>query len=230
MHAGPSAPRRKANVSSWRAGLTLVEVLVCLMLLSLLAAAVFPVVTQRVARGEPVRARDDLAAIGEAIERFHRDLEGHVPADLGHLVAPLDSTDRTVAASGVLTPYTTEAASRWAGPYLAAPAMEGVGWITGFGVPIHHELVLFDSVASVPSDGADSRADGGEIHLAVRVGRPGRRLTAAQFEAIDNAIDGPGFPSGSGQGTSWTSGRFRFHESSSPGHGIAYFLALPLDR
>ena len=229
MHSGQFTPRRETNVYRWRAGLTLVEVLVCLMLLSLLAAAVFPVVTQRVARAEPLRARDDLTAIALAMERFRDDLDGHLPVDLGQLLARPDSADRAIEAPGVLVRYTPEVAGRWSGPYLANPTGDGAGRITGFDVPIHHEMVLFDALASVPDGATAYSADSDEIHLAVVLGRPGRHLTAAQFEAIDDAIDGHGSPSGPGQGTSWTSGRLRFHETASPGHGVAYFLAIPLD-
>src|SRR5690606_10445462 len=119
-----------------------IEVLVCLMLLSLLAAAVFPVVTRRADREEPRRVAEDLSALGAAVERFAGDLDGALPSDLEDLAARPDRTDGAMHSSGLVA-YTEEQVQRWKGPYFAAPLTDGVALATGFDVPIQHDLVRF---------------------------------------------------------------------------------------
>ena len=72
-----------------RDGFTLIEVLVTLLLLSLLAAAVFPVITQQVSRGEPVKASQDLSSIRTGIETFSLNVRPSYPGDLDDLIAPI---------------------------------------------------------------------------------------------------------------------------------------------
>ena len=76
-----------------RDGFTLIEVLVTLLLLSLLAAAVFPVITQQVSRGEPVKASQDLSSIRTGIETFSLNVRPSYPGDLDDLIAPITTGD-----------------------------------------------------------------------------------------------------------------------------------------
>lgn len=230
MHPAPRVRLGPTGVLRQSDGLTLIEVLVCFMLLSLLAAAVFPVVTQRVARGEPVRARDDLSAIAVALERFSADLDNHLPADLGALNAPIDTADRALLPSGERMGYSDAALAAWNGPYLHHRAGQAGGWSTGFGVPIRAKLIAYDARAnlSAASAGFDSMA--AEVHAAVEIGTAGRPLTVAQFEAINDLVDGTDEPDGPGPGGSWTSGRLRFGSSGAEADSVGYFLAVPLRR
>src|SRR5690606_25381907 len=92
MYRSPPLSPSSVLAAPTRAGVTLIEVLVCLMLLSLLAAAVFPVVTRRADREEPRRVAEDLSALGAAVERFAGDLDGALPSDLEDLAARPDRT------------------------------------------------------------------------------------------------------------------------------------------
>ena len=210
-------------------GLTLIEVLVSLLLLSLLAAAVFPVVTERVGQREPVRAGQSLAAVGEAIERFSADLGGVLPEDLDDLVNRLDARDRHYQDSGVLRSYDEAMLELWDGPYLDVPLGDGGALVTGFDLPIQDDLVLFDMRTGAPL-AEDAEIAAGSILLALRLGRPGRLLTEAQFKAIKEVIDGTGERTGPGTAGSWQQGRFRYEPASDGTGGVGYYLTLPLSR
>jgi len=207
----------------------LIEVLVCLMLLSLLAAAVFPVVTRRAGGEESRRVAEDLSALGAAVDRFVSDLDGALPSDLEDLAARPDQGDGAMD-SGGLVAYTEEQVRRWRGPYFAAPLTDGVALATGFDVPIQHDLVRFDGAANAPLADDDSGSAGKSIYLAVRLGRRGRELTAAQFEAINDLIDGQFERDGPGEGTSWSRGRFRYEPADGGVGGIGYYLTVPIER
>lgn len=211
-------------------GFTLIEVLVCLMLLSLLAAAVFPVVTQRVGRVEPARAAQQLGAVRAAIESFGQDLEGTLPDDLEDLSTRPDAGDLWVLPRGGRRSYDEGRIRRWAGPYLDSTMPDGGAIATGFEVPIHDDLVPFDGRANAPTGARVEAVRGDSLFLAVRLGRAGRQLTVAQFEAINDLVDGPGELDGPGARTSWNRGRFRFEQAPGVAAGVGYYLAVPLGK
>lgn len=230
MHPAPRDRSGPTGVLRSSGGLTLIEVLVCFILLSLLAAAVFPVVTRRVARGEPDRARDDLAAIATALERFAYDHDGVVPADLDALLAPIDPADGALGRSGQRVPYPEASFAAWDGPYLQLRDGESGLRVTGFGVPIRAELVAFESEANLPADAAGFDSLAAEMYGAVAIGTAGRPLTVGQFEAINDLVDGVDEPDGLGPAGSWKSGRLRLSPTDSGSQNVAYFLAAPLRR
>lgn len=211
-------------------GFTLIEVLVMLLLVSLLAAAVFPVVTRRVSRGEPVRAAHDLGRLRAAIEAFGQDFGGVHAGRLEHLVTSVSTADVAIRRATEAVGFTAADSSRWAGPYLESPVGDGAAAITGFDVPIRAEFTRFDSMHSAPSGATGFRADGRGLFVAVRLGAPGRQLTAAQFEAINDIVDGEAERDGPGSNTSWSLGRLRFDNSLAPADSIAYYLAVPLEK
>lgn len=230
MSRSAPASRPTGRRFTARDGFTLIEVLVCLMLLSLLAAAVFPVVTQRVGRAEPVRAAQQLDAIRKALESFRGDLEGTLPGDIEDLSSRPDADDRWVQPTGGRRSYDEMRIRGWEGPYLETPFPDGGTIATGFDVPIHDDLLPFDERVNAPA-GVRVEADGGDsLFLAVRLGRAGRQLTAAQFEAINDLIDGPAEIDGPGPGSSWNRGRFRFEQARGAMGGVGYYLAAPLRR
>lgn len=224
----PATPSRPLRAASDQAGVTLVEILVCLMLVALLAAAVFPVVTQRVGRDEPLRVARALSGIAEGVEAFGRDLGGALPGDLEDLVAPVGRGDRMMSGSREWEPVSDNDSRRWKGPYIEAAIADGGSLLTGFGVPIGDDLLQFDARANAPfgSGGYDSGSP--TLFLALEIGSAGRQLTSWQFEAINDLIDGSGEPDGPGIGTSWSLGRIRFDNSRVVADTIAYFLAVPL--
>lgn len=213
-----------------RAGITLIEVLVSLMLLSLLAAAVFPVVTQRVSRGEPLRASQELGGVAAAIAAFGGDMQDVLPADLDDLVAPVNTSDRGLRRSGEWEPFRSSELQQWKGPYLDAALVDGGSLTTGFGVPIHDDFIRFDAVNSAPSGAPRFDLDGAGLYVALRIGSAGRQLTVSQFEAINDLVDGPGEPDGPGANHSWTMGMLRFDNSLIAADTIAYYLAAPATR
>ena len=215
--------------SGW-GGFTLIEVLVMLLLVSLLAAAVFPVVTRRVTRVEPVRAAHDLALLRTALDAFAADLGEAQAAEVAQLLSPVSTASRAIRRSGEGLAFTAADSARWAGPYLDPAALSGGSLLTGFEVPIRREFTRFDARRSLPYGSEGFRADADGVFLAIRVGSAGRHLTAAQFEAINDLVDGEEESDGPGASSSWTLGRFRFDDSLQPGDSIAYYLAVPLDR
>ena len=213
-----------------RHGFTLIEVLVMLLLLSLLSAAVFPVITQRVSRGEPVKAAQDLAVIRAGIEAFSRSVRPSYPGGLDDLIVPVTTADAAIRRMRDAEGFTSSDSARWSGPYIDPTTLVGGRVISGFGAPIRDEFIRFDATNSVPSGSSAFQADGSSLFVAVQVGTPGTQLSAAQFEAINDLIDGEGEPNGPGAGTSWSLGKLRFDNSLVAADTIAYYLAVPIER
>lgn len=211
-------------------GFTLIEVLVMLLLVSLLAAAVFPVVTQRVSRVEPARAADHLGKLRMGIEAFAQDVEGAHAGDLRQLLSPVSSADAAIRRASQVQAFSAADSAGWRGPYLDVAEFAGGTLLTGFQVPIRREFTRFDSVHNAPAGSAGYQDGGSGLFVAVRVGSQGRQLTAAQFEAINDLVDGEAERDGPGANSSWTLGRLRFDNSLQPADSIAYYLAVPLDR
>src|SRR5690606_8270347 len=138
-------------------------------------------------------------------------------------------TDSGVVGNSGRVVFDSAAVARWQGPYLDRSVASGAVIMTGFGVPLRDRFVLFDAVAGVPVDGTGYASDAGNLFLALEIGTPGTRLTASQFEAVNDAVDGPAEPNGPGQGTSWSTGRLRFDNSFVAADTIAYYLVMALD-
>lgn len=218
------------SVRSDQHGFTLIEVLVSLLLLSLLAAAVFPVVTQRVSRGEPVKAAQHLGIIRAAVEDFTRDMRGAVPGDLEDLLAPVRmDEDLTIRRGDRLDAFRRTDSAHWRGPYIDSAMVDGGVLTTGFGVPIQDRFTRFDATNNAPYGSPGFDADGRSLFVAVQIGSAGKQLTPSQFEALNDLIDGAEEPDGPGAGTSWTQGRLRFDNSRVPADSIAYYLAAPVE-
>lgn len=213
-----------------RAGFTLIEVLVTLLLVSLLAAAVFPVVTRRVSRDEPARAAQDLGAIRTGIEAFGLDLRSAYPGDLEDLATPISTSDQAIRRESQSHGFVAVDSTRWDGPYIDAAVADGGMLVSGFAAPVRDDFTRFDGTHSVPYGATGFATAGTSLFVAVQVGTPGTQLSAAQFESINDLVDGEGEPDGPGPGSSWTLGTLRFDNSLVPADSIAYYLAVPIER
>ena len=189
-----------------RSGFTLIEVLVTLILLAVLAAAVFPVVTQQSAEADPVRAANDLGSIRSAVESFRLNVRPEFPGDLEDLAfAPAT----TVEASVDGTVYGTSLPSEWNGPYLdvalttAAGAQQtGHAFETAFGGDVQNDLVCV-LATGVPIANQAACTQG--THS---VGAKVTGWSLDQFNEIDALVDGT---------ASATTGKLRFVDLDTSG-------------
>ncbi|MBW3628445.1 MAG: prepilin-type N-terminal cleavage/methylation domain-containing protein [Gemmatimonadetes bacterium] len=116
-------------------GFTLIEVLVTLILLAVLAAAVFPMVTRQVDSADAPRTMSDLSSIRSAVDQFRLDMRPDFPGDLSDLMD-------TPAGNALNGQAYRAATSKWDGPYIDATA---VPIATGGTGSILNELVCLGS-------------------------------------------------------------------------------------
>jgi general secretion pathway protein G len=168
------------NKANWRGreGFTLIEVLVTLILLAVLAAAVFPVVTQQTDQADPVRAATDLASLRSGIEAFRVDVRPDYPADLEDLIYALSNTTDD-ALDG--QDYTN--AEGWNGPYIdATQPLDDVAQVpTAFGANIQSEL---DCVDATDDTANGTCAEGDFVVLSIT------DLDADEAARLETQIDG----------------------------------------
>jgi prepilin-type N-terminal cleavage/methylation domain-containing protein len=177
----------KQNVTGrGREGFTLIEVLVTLILLAVLAAAVFPVVTKQSDSADPVRAASDLAAIRAGVEAFRLDARPNWPADLEDLAyAP-------VAGDPDLNGNAFDHADKWKGPYLDvaldtanAAVATGLAFTTGFDGEIQNDFVcLSTGITPLANWPASADCANGNV-IAVEI----QELSALEAEKLEASID-----------------------------------------
>lgn len=170
--------RRRAQ-----AGFTLIEVLVVLILVALLAAAVFPVVTQQLRDGDPVRVTRDLGAIKTGVESFNLNVRPAFPGDLEDLVHQVSTSDAQITT----TSFGTGHINRWDGPYIDAAlgvssTAAGDAIATGYGAVIQNDLVCLGSDTTVVAGG--SCASGNFVAAKIT------GLDTTQFNAVNRLVDG----------------------------------------
>lgn len=213
---------------SGRQGFTLIEILVALILLALLAAAVFPVVTQQVDKGDPTRTANDLANIRTGIETFQLNVRPSYPGDLEDLAFRINAAaDRTLGD----TTYTATQVSRWNGPYIDLSVLEtGVtlpgtaATETGYGARVMSDLTCYTAVnnPAAPDDTGDTCAPATHF-VAVQI----TGLTELQFEDLNDLIDG----TTETDSNSHFLGKLRYDDLDSDGvmdtGENAYFLVTP---
>ncbi len=106
-------PTRKA----YRAGFTLVEVLVSVIVVAIMAAVVIPVIFGRINDSSIRRKATTLGVLAQAIMTYH-DNVGMWPSTLTELTTkPIAGTDLNIC-SGAMA---NKDVARWYGPYLATP-------------------------------------------------------------------------------------------------------------
>jgi prepilin-type N-terminal cleavage/methylation domain-containing protein len=164
-----------------QAGFTLIEVLVVLILVALLAAAVFPVVTQQLRDGDPVRVARDLGAIKTGVESFNLNVRPAFPGDLEDLAHRVSDTGDTQVTGAA---YNSGHVNRWDGPYIDASLTQGGAEVgnaiaTGYGAMIQNQLTCVGSGAATTTCAAGT-------FVAASISG----LDAEQFNAVNNLIDG----------------------------------------
>ena len=213
-----------------KTGFTLVELLVTLILLGILVAVVFPVVTQQIDDAEPTKAANDLANIRTAVELFHLNIRPTHAGDLEDLAIEITTGDNGIRGDAFQDPKDL---NRWKGPYLDAAvtstsATEEV-IETGYSGGIQNDLVLFDIDVASGGEADDfttttsTYPDDGDF-VAVRI----NGLSETEFEAINNLIDGDETDGNSTATDSQNAGKFRYLDpDGDTTRDVAYYLAVP---
>lgn len=208
-------------------GFTLLEVLVTLILLGILVAVVFPVVTQQIDDAEPTKAANDLANLRTAVELFHLNVRPTYPGDIEDLSVQITTTDTD---ADEVTAFTAPRDStRWKGPYVDASVVSTVQTDTvietGFGGGILNDIALFSTVNNDADDFGTPTSifpDDADFVALVIVG-----LSTTEFEAINDLVDGDE-PDGAAAGQSQTTGNLRLLDpDGAGGNDTAYYLAVP---
>lgn len=202
-----------------RAGFTLIEVLVTLILLSLLVAAVFPVVTQQLGMGEATRVANDLGSIKTGVQAFNLNAQFGFPGDLEDLVNAPDANDKTVDNAA----YVPLVGTRWDGPYLdisptAKDLATGNAFKTGYEGFVQYDLTCFDPASSAATGNAGT-ACGDSHYVTVTV----NGIDTQSFQKINEVFDAE---EGSGINDQDDTGRLRCNVSGT-GCDPIYFLAVP---
>lgn len=200
-----------------QAGFTLIEILVALILISLLVAAVFPVVTQQARRADAPRLASDLTNIRTGVEVFNVNLRNRFPTGLNTLAHPVADTQLEFGTRE----YNASHVTRWDGPYIdAAVPADGTGSvISGFGGVIENDFVLYDVATGAATGGQVAATLDDAAFLAVSI----TGLDESSFVELNNLLDGDA-------DDVVNNGRFT-GKLRSPGasadYGQAYYLAVP---
>lgn len=213
--------RRRLAARARRAGFSLIELLVTIVVLAVIVMAILPGVLQQVNRADPVRVAHDLTNVRQAIDLFHLQARAY-PSKLDQLISPITATD--LNAEGTL--FTARQIAGWAGPYLATSlSAPGANIPTGGDVQIQNGFALFQKdTISGPGNSPPAVAN----YLAVKT----TTMTSTTFEAVNDIIDGEAEPDGWGAGKSMQTGLFRLVPPVPPSSnvnvtGIAFYLAVP---
>jgi prepilin-type N-terminal cleavage/methylation domain-containing protein len=203
-----------------KAGFTLIEVLVTVVVIGVLAAVVIPAVTAQVTAGDSSRVIADLNNLRTGIENFDIAVR-QFPGDIDDLVnAPSNSsTGSGVNSDADVTGAIYLGASSWAGPYSEASLPSSVtsstasigsaAFTTGYAGTINNKLQLCritDTNTACDSSSPD--------YVTIEVDN----LTQSQTASLNQLIDGVN------EAASSTSGKFRTVLS---GTTIAYYFATP---
>lgn len=209
-----------------RAGFTLIEILVTLVLLSLLVAAVFPSVTQQLGQADAPRMANDLVSIRSGIATFNANLRRGFPGDLEDLVfAPVRGGDQTLDGTDYLDSQ-EQIDARWNGPYadLTIPentsSPSGSVLETGYSALVDNQLTCYDAADASTTGAADQgTACASGDFVAVRI----NGLTHAEFVKVNELLDGSSETTSS---TRFGLGKLRCAVVSAD-CAPAYYLAVP---
>jgi len=213
--------------SGLRAGFTLIEVLVTLLLLALLVAVTFPVITQQMDQGDPAKAANDLANIRTGIEMFHLNVRPVYPGDLEDLVFAV-STAGDADING--NAYSSGQANRWNGPYVDATTTEagaasGAVIETGFGGDIDLDFALYDLENDCPEGGTAANGCTADFDATNRL------FLALQVNNLDGTTEAPEINDlidGESETTPSAQGKLRWNDYVVNGTTVVYYLAVPI--
>lgn len=149
------------------AGFTLAEVLVTLALIALLGAALLPVVSGQILKGDAGRTTEDLRSVQVGIEQFLGDIHRY-PGKYSDLSKVITTANTDINAAT----YTTGLVAKWAGPYVAKDTVNA-SVPTGYGGSITN---VFMKVANT---------NGINYVTVVITG-----ISGADFDRIDLQYDG----------------------------------------
>lgn len=213
-----------------RKGFTLLEVLVTLILLGILVAIVFPVVTQQIDDAEPTKAANDFANIRTGIELFHLNVRPTFPGDIEDLAVQIDATNDSTLGSATNDYDDPKDVNRWKGPYIDASVTSedptASVLFTGFSGEIINDLKLFDSDQGTGGTSEDFTTDPATTITADFLALQIDNLDEEEFEAINDLIDGTDATSEADGTTSQTNGKFRYLDPDGSGK-TAFYLAVP---
>lgn len=223
----------KSMIGSIRkAGFTLIEVLVTVVVIGVLAAVVIPAVTAQVTAGDSARVLSDLNNVRTGIENFDIAVR-QFPGDVDDLV----NLPGTVASSGPSssnpgagtstdadltgTTYLTTGLNNWKGPYVEANLPTGAtsstlpnpsvaAFNTGYNATINN---AFQRCAITTSGVSCSTTSGDYVVVEID------NLTSSQAGSLNDLIDGVG------ESASSTAGKFRTTTSGTA--ILAYYFATP---
>jgi prepilin-type N-terminal cleavage/methylation domain-containing protein len=215
---------KQASNARSRAGFTLIEILVTLILLSLLVAAVFPVVTQQLGQADAPRLGNDLVSVRSGIEAFNANLRKGFPGDLEDLIYSPVTSGTTGDADVDGNDYISQTSQRWNGPYADFTATEATSeqsgnlFESGFSAFVDYDLECFNPASGSAGDAGDACANG--YFVAVQI----NSLTLTDFEKVNELFDGS--TESTSSTVAQTSGKLRCVVSGTV-CGPAYYLAVP---
>jgi len=118
-----------------RVGFTLAEVLVTLALVALLGAALLPVVSGQILKGDAGRVTEDLRAVQVGIEQFLGDVRRY-PGKYSDMSKVITVSNSDINGSA----YTAGLVAKWAGPYVAKDTVTATV-PTGYGGTITNTIM-----------------------------------------------------------------------------------------
>lgn len=179
-------------------GFTLAEILVALALIALLAAVLLPTVAGQILKGDASRVAQDLEGVRAGISQFVADVHRY-PGKYSDMSKLITTTDTDI--NGAV--YSSGLTKQWSGPYIGKDTINGVV-PTGFGGTILNEF---------------GKAANTNLVQYVNVRIIG--IAAADFDKIDQQIDGPSNNSTQAQNT----GLLRFITGTPD---TVRFMAVPI--
>lgn len=202
-----------SKTASRRAGFTLIEVLVALVIIALLVAAVFPSLTRQIDDAEPTRLANDLANIRTGLETFQVNVR-ETPSDLEDLTNVI-TADTDLIIDG--TTFEAKHVNRWKGPYLdaslavAAGTATGTAITSGFSAAVQNDLIRCNSTSAAAC--TETTPNFAALKLT--------NLTVAEWSTINDLIDGEN------ETATATAGKWRATVSGSD-VTTAYYYAVPI--
>lgn len=172
--------RQRVPALQARGGFTLIELIVVLLILSLLAAVVVPVVSERANDADPTRVATDLGNLKTGYELFHLDVRPKYAGDIEDLTAAISTSDSDIRAVA----YTTGATGKWDGPYMDISITDGATVGTGAGGLIQDNFVGFDPATNL-IEATPGNIAAGDFIAALILG-----IDSDEFDLINDLVDG----------------------------------------